>query len=134
MSGGNRESAYDNGNIVFVSTIFTKGFIPQFPCSAVGAMKAAYGGFAKGACYELGTLGIRVNTPDLGIEETPIYGLDKEELAALRKMQPLGENGQLEDIAVATAFLTERSPFTTGQVIAIDGGVGAAHYFPSNVA
>jgi NAD(P)-dependent dehydrogenase (short-subunit alcohol dehydrogenase family) len=121
----------DNGSIVFISTVFTRGFIPQFPCSAVGAIKAAYGGFAKNACYELAQAGIRVNTLDLGVVETPIYGLDKVGLASLSKMQPLGINGQPEDVAEAVTFLTERSPFTTGQIIAIDGGVSAGHFSPA---
>lgn len=124
-------SVHGNGSIVFISTIFTRGFIPQFPCSAVGAIKAAYSGFARNACYELAGIGIRVNTLDLGVVETPIYGLDQEGLATLRRMQPLGVNGQAEDVAAAATFLTERAPFTTGQVIAMDGGVTAGHYSPA---
>jgi len=124
-------STRDNGSVIFISTIFTQGFISQFPCSAVGAIKAAYSGFARNACYELATLGIRVNTLDLGIVETPIYGLDEAGLATLRNMQPLRINGRPENVADATTFLTERSPFTTGQVIAIDGGASAGHYTPS---
>lgn len=124
-------SRSENGSIIFVSTIFTRGFISQFPCSAVGAVKAAYTGFARNACLELASSGIRVNTVDLGVIETPIYGLDARGLEALRELQPLNANGQPRDVAETIAFLTERSPFTTGQVIAIDGGVSAGHYVPN---
>lgn len=126
-------SVHDNGSVVFVSTIFTQGFISQFPCTAVGAIKAAYAGFARNACYELAMMGIRVNTLDLGVVETSIYGLDEAGLATLRNMQPLRINGRPEDVAETTTFLTERSAFTTGQVITIDGGVSAGHYTPRAV-
>ena len=125
QAGGRARS---EGAVVFISTQFTEGFIAQFPCSAVGAVKSAFSGFTRATCHELAELGIRVNTLNLGVIETPIYGLDREGLRGLRSLQPLNENGRPEDVAEAVLFLTERSPFTTGQVIALDGGVSAGHY------
>ena len=118
------------GSVVFISTIFTQGFIKQFPCSAVGSIKAAYAGFAKNACFELAEKGIRVNTLDLGVIETPIYGLDDGGLAKLREFQPLNRNGSAAEIADMTTFLTERAPFVTGQVLTVDGGVTAGNFAP----
>lgn len=121
-------SGSDNGSIVFISTIFADGFIPQFPCSAVASAKASFGAFTKNVAHELASLGIRVNTLELGVIETGIYGLDSDGLAGLKSMQPLNMNGQTAEVARFTHFLTEESPFTTGQIMAIDGGVKAGHF------
>jgi NAD(P)-dependent dehydrogenase (short-subunit alcohol dehydrogenase family) len=121
-------SSRDNGSVVFISTMFAQGFIGQFPCSAVGAIKAAYSGLTRNVCQELAAYGIRVNTVDLGVIETSIYGLDENGLSALRKMQPLEINGKPEDVSETVRHLTERSPFTTGQIVTMDGGVTAGHY------
>lgn len=129
--GKARGTTAENGSIVFISTIFTGGFISAFPSSAVGTVKAAYNGFTKNTVHELASHGIRVNTLDLGVIETTIYGLDEDGLASLRKLQPLGINGTPESVADSVMYLTEKAPFTTGQVFAMDGGVSAGNYVPS---
>lgn len=125
-------SKSENGNIVFISTVFTGGFISAFPSTAVGTAKAAYNGFTKNAVHELACHGIRVNTLDLGVIETSIYGLDQDGLQELRKYQPLMINGSPRSVADAVTYLTELAPFTTGQIIAMDGGVTAGHFVPQS--
>ena len=128
QSGNGQIIEEDTGCIVFISTIFTQGFIQQFPCSAVGSVKAAFSGFARNACHELAAHNIRVNTLDLGVIETPIYGMNEDELSTLRAFQPLNRNGTASEVADMVHFISEQARFVTGQVLTMDGGVTAGHF------
>jgi ketoreductase RED2 len=64
---------------------------------------------------------IRVNAVAPGLVETP-WTAGWEQSEAIIARTPLGSAGTPEDIADAVAFLA-RNPFTTGQVIVVDGGL-----------
>jgi ketoreductase RED2 len=64
---------------------------------------------------------IRVNAVAPGLVETP-WTAGWEANEAIIARTPLGRAGTPDDIADAVAFLA-RTPFATGQVLAIDGGL-----------
>jgi NAD(P)-dependent dehydrogenase (short-subunit alcohol dehydrogenase family) len=103
-----------------------------FPSSSVAtACKAAVGGFARVLAGELLPRGIRVNAVSPGFVQTPtrgVHGLTEQELAANQQegegVTPMGRHGSPEEIAAAVLYLAFDATFTTGSVLAADGGLG----------
>ena len=102
---------------------------PQyFTTHVYAAAKSAVIGFTKSiaACYA--PHGIRANVLAPALVETPMAKRaagDEEILAFIRTKQPLdgGRIGRPSDLdAAAVYFLSPGSAFTTGQVLAVDGG------------
>lgn len=91
------------------------------------ASKAGIIGMTKSLAKELGSRGITVNAVAPGFIETEMTEDLPEEIK--KKMQesiPLGHFGQSEDIAAAVSFLaSEGAAYITGQVLGVDGGMGA---------
>lgn len=76
---------------------------------------------------ELGRRGIRVNAIAPGFIETAMTaeGMDVGNEAFLRQI-PLGRIGQPEDLkGIAVYLASEASPYTTGEIILVDGGLNA---------
>lgn len=123
---------YGKGSIVNVAS--TLGLRPTATTSAYSAAKAAMVNWTQSLAQELGGAGIRVNCVCPGIVDTPIHGFhglaEKEKVAALAGMstlQPLGRIGEAAEIARSIAFLAgESSSWTTGAVLAVDGGIQIA--------
>lgn len=117
------------GSIVNISS--TLGMKPQGPTSAYSAVKAAMINWTQSLALEGGPAKIRANCVCPGIVDTPIHQFhnlpENEKKAALDKMsslQPLGRIGTPEDVARAAYFLgSELSSWTTGAVLAVDGGI-----------
>lgn len=89
--------------------------------------KAAIVGLMRGAAYELGRHGVRVNAVAPGTIRTPgtegelaLPGVEDAEASAC----PLGRVGETADIADAVAFLCDarRSAWVTGHELVVDGG------------
>lgn len=118
--------------IVNVSS--TLGLRPTADTGAYSASKAAMINWTQSLALELGPASIRVNCVCPGIVDTPIhpfhYQADDEKkktLEGLRSLQPLGRIGRPVEIAEAIAFLAgDRSPWTTGAVLSVDGGINLA--------
>ena len=99
-----------------------------FTTHVYAAAKSAVIGFTKSiaACYA--PHGIRANVLAPALVETPMAkraAADEEVLAFIRTKQPLdgGRIGRPSDLdAAAVYFLSPGSVFTTGQVLAVDGG------------
>jgi NAD(P)-dependent dehydrogenase (short-subunit alcohol dehydrogenase family) len=117
------------GSILNVAS--TLGLKPSPSVSAYSASKAAMISWTQTLALEAGAFKIRVNCVCPGIVDTPIHSFhemptDKKGsvLKNLNPLQPLGTIGQPEQIAKAIAFLAgESSPWTTGAVLAVDGGI-----------
>nr|BFD62970.1 SDR family oxidoreductase [Bdellovibrio sp. HM001] len=117
------------GSIVNISS--TLGLRPQGPTSSYSAVKAALINWTQSLAAEGGPHKIRANCVCPGIVDTPIHsfhGLPVEKknevVEKMKSLQPLGRIGQPEDVAKAAYFLgSDQSAWTTGAVLAVDGGI-----------
>ena len=107
------------------------GYSPSpkyFTTHAYAAAKAAIIGFSKSIAAYYAKDNIRINVIAPALVETPMAqraANDQEILSFIKTKQPLdgGRIGQSEDLdGLAIYFMSEQSKFTTGQIIAVDGG------------
>lgn len=91
----------------------------------VGACRAALVGFVRGASAELAVADLRINAVLAGPAEA-------EEGAARPVRRPsLGRRAEPEDVAAAVAFLlSEEAGAISGEVLSVDGGIGAGRRLP----
>jgi NAD(P)-dependent dehydrogenase (short-subunit alcohol dehydrogenase family) len=119
--------AQGSGSVVNISS--TYGHLGARGASVYSASKHAVEGLTKSAALETATSGVRVNAVAPGPIETAM--LDRftgsaERKAGLVAGVPLQRVGQPDEIANAIVFLaSDRSSFTTGQVLFVDGGKSA---------
>jgi NAD(P)-dependent dehydrogenase (short-subunit alcohol dehydrogenase family) len=121
------------GTIINVSSTF--GHKPAAGLSHYAASKAAIEHLTRCWALELAPQGIRVNAVAPGPTETGaltgMMGLSPEQAAAVKTQEreqiPLGRRGEPDEVARWIVRLADPgSAWTTGQVIAIDGGLGLA--------
>jgi NAD(P)-dependent dehydrogenase (short-subunit alcohol dehydrogenase family) len=107
------------------------GYSPSptfFSTHAYAAAKSAIIGFTKSVAAYYANDNIRANVIAPGLVETPMAqraANDETILAFIKRKQPLdgGRIGQPEDLdGLAMYFMSDQSKFTTGQVVAVDGG------------
>jgi len=117
------------GTILNMSSVL--GFSPSpryFATHAYTAAKSAIIGFSKSLAAYYAKDNIRVNVIAPALVETPMAeraANDEKILSYLKTKQSLdgGRIGQPEDLdGLAVYFISDQSKFTTGQVIAVDGG------------
>jgi NAD(P)-dependent dehydrogenase (short-subunit alcohol dehydrogenase family) len=109
----------------------TLGFSPSpkyFSTHAYTAAKAAVIGFSKSIAAYYAKDNIRINVIAPAVIETPMAqraANDEEIISFLKTKQPLdgGRIGNTADVdGLAVYFMSNQSKFTTGQVVAVDGG------------
>ncbi|HYW29332.1 MAG TPA: 3-oxoacyl-[acyl-carrier-protein] reductase [Gaiellales bacterium] len=90
------------------------------------ASKAGLIGLTKSLAKELGGRGIRVNAIAPGYIATELTdALPEEARTAILGNTPLGRLGEPDDVARAVRFLvSDAAGFITGDVLAVDGGLG----------
>jgi NAD(P)-dependent dehydrogenase (short-subunit alcohol dehydrogenase family) len=127
-SSGNK-----SGTILNMGSVLGYSPSPQFfSTHAYAAAKSAIIGFSKSIAAYYAKNNIRVNVIAPALVETPMAqraANDDEILNFIKTKQPLdgGRIGQAEDLdGLAVYFMSEQSKFTTGQIIAVDGGWGIA--------
>jgi NAD(P)-dependent dehydrogenase (short-subunit alcohol dehydrogenase family) len=107
------------------------GFSPSpeyFTTHAYAAAKSAIIGFTKSIAAYYAKNSIRINVIAPALVETPMAqraANDEKILSFISTKQPLdgGRIGQPEDLdGLAMYFMSDLSKFTTGQVVAVDGG------------
>jgi len=107
------------------------GFSPSptfFTTHAYAATKSAIIGFTKSIAAYYVNFGIRANVLAPALVETPMAqraAQDEQIMKFIKTKQPLdgGRIGRPEDTdGLACYFMSEQSRFTTGQVVAVDGG------------
>ncbi len=117
------------GTILNMSSVL--GYSPSphyFSTHAYAAAKAAVIGFTKSIAAYYAKNNIRVNVIAPALVETPMAqraANDETIISFIKTKQPLdgGRIGMPEDLdGLAIYFMSEQSKFTTGQVIAVDGG------------
>ncbi len=123
----------NKGTIVNVSS--TLGHKPVAGLAHYAASKAALEHLTRCWALELAPLGVRVNAVAAGPTEsgalTGMMGLSLEQAAAIKEQErariPLGRRGVPDDVAEWIVRLVgPASEWMTGQVVAIDGGLGLA--------
>jgi NAD(P)-dependent dehydrogenase (short-subunit alcohol dehydrogenase family) len=86
-----------------------------------GALAAA----TRSLAVEYASRGIRVNAVSPGIIQTPVHPPESYDGLGSR-LPPLGRPGQVSDVVDGVLFL-ESSPYITGEILHIDGGMTAGH-------
>ena len=119
----------NGGTILNMGSVL--GFSPSpkhFATHAYAAAKSAVIGFSKSIAAFYATNNIRINVIAPALVETPMAQRAAKDSAMqpfIKSKQPLdggriGQPGDLDGLAVY--FMSDQSKFTTGQVIAVDGG------------
>jgi NAD(P)-dependent dehydrogenase (short-subunit alcohol dehydrogenase family) len=119
----------DNASIILNGSINAHVGFAGVPIYS--ASKAAVHSLARTLAPELAPKGIRINTLNIGLTETPLLGkvgLPEAALegfkASVNGKNPLKRIGQPEEIAKAAAFLASSdSSFILGSEITLDGGM-----------
>jgi 3-oxoacyl-[acyl-carrier protein] reductase len=117
----------EGASIVLFSTVAAKlgmGFH-----ASVAASKGAIEGLTISLAAELASSKIRVNCIAPSLTDTPLAKnllSTDEKKEASNKRHPIGRFGTASDIANITSFLiSDESSWITGQIIGVDGGMGA---------
>jgi 3-oxoacyl-[acyl-carrier protein] reductase len=114
------------GSVVFISTVAVGTGMPFH--ASVAMAKGAVEGLTRALAAELAP-GIRVNCIAPSLTDTPLAAKllgSPEKTAAAQQRNPLKKVGSPEDIAQALRFLlTDNASWVTGQVLAVDGGMGS---------
>lgn len=121
------------GSIVNVGSMWAKQAIKATPSSAYSMQKAGLHSFTQHLAMELADYNIRVNAVSPAVVDTPVYhgvfgGKEEAEkaLQGFNDFHPIGKFGTATEIANTIVFLlSEKSSWTTGAIIDIDGGVMA---------
>lgn len=116
-----------SASAVFISSVAARSGMGFH--SSIATSKAALEGLAVSLAAELSVNRIRVNVVSPSLTNTPLstkFLNTPDKMEASAKRHPLGKYGEPGDISAAIAFLlSEESNWITGQVIAIDGGMGS---------
>lgn len=110
--------------IVFISSV--AGLQPGSRLPAYDASKAGVHGLCRHVALEGARSGVRANVVAPGLVDTPLgRWATRGRPARARTPVPLGRQGTAWEIAAATVFLlSEDASYITGQVLAVDGGLG----------
>jgi 3-oxoacyl-[acyl-carrier protein] reductase len=112
-------------SIVFISSVAVQSGMPFH--ASIAMAKGAIEGLTKTLAAELAP-NIRVNCIAPSLTATPLadrFINTPEKMEASEKRNPLKKVGTANELAEAIAFLlSEKSSWITGQVLAVDGGMG----------
>jgi 3-oxoacyl-[acyl-carrier protein] reductase len=118
--------ASGSGSAVFFSTVAVGQGMPYH--TSVSMAKGAVEGMVKALAAEMAP-SIRVNAIAPSLTDTPMaFRLlsTEERRSAIEQRNPLKRIGKPDDIASAAVFLlSDHASWITGQIIAVDGGMGA---------
>lgn len=127
-------SLIENAPSSVINVSSTLGLKPSAGVGAYSASKAAMVNWTQTLALELGKKKVRANCVCPGIVDTPIHSFhalettQKEKaLSEMSSLQPLNRIGTAEEVAESLLFLaSEKSAWTTGAVLSVDGGINIA--------
>ncbi|GAA5207039.1 SDR family NAD(P)-dependent oxidoreductase [Streptomyces thinghirensis] len=118
-------AASGRGAIVSVGSV---NGVQDFGNHAYSAAKAGLASLTRTLAGHAAARGVRVNLVTPGTVRTTAWEGREDDLAAVRRLYPLGRVGEPEDIAAAVAFLASRdAAWITGTTLAVDGGLTAVN-------
>lgn len=114
-----------DGAIVNMSSVAGRVGFPNI--AAYTASKHGVNGLTKTSALEYAERGIRINAVCPGVINTEMIERftkgNKEALAGMKKMEPIGRLGEPEEVANAVIWLcSDKASFITGHALPIDGG------------
>ncbi|NNG25292.1 SDR family NAD(P)-dependent oxidoreductase [Telluria aromaticivorans] len=117
-------SANKSGHIVTITAAVAMQ--PNVKVSALlpVLIKGGLNSATRGLAIELAASNVKVNAVAPGIIDTPMHGQDEATQSFLKQLAPNGAIGETQDVVNAVLYLTD-STFTSGTVMAIDGGATA---------
>ena len=114
------------GSIVFTASAGGV-FVSSYGNAIYATSKCGVDGYMRTAALELAAKGIRCNSVNPGMVETPLINrgqITQEQHLKDMENYPLGRYGKPEDVAFATIYLlSDASCWMTGTALKIDGGL-----------
>jgi NAD(P)-dependent dehydrogenase (short-subunit alcohol dehydrogenase family) len=116
-----------SGGGAIVNNSSVAGLIGMAHGTLYTAAKHAVLGLTKAAALEFAQQGVRINAVCPGVVETDMYdrfsGGDEGMIDHVENLHPMGRTGRPEEVASAVYYLCKDATWTTGQGLAIDGGL-----------
>ena len=110
-----------SGRIINMASV--SGLMGNVGQANYATSKAGVVGFTKSVAREVAPRGITCNAIAPGFIQTEMTDVLSEKVKTQMNAQiPLQTFGQVEDVA-ATAIFLAKSPYITGQVVNVDGGL-----------
>ena len=120
-------AANKDGHIVTITANIAMQPTAKVPALLPVLIKGGLNNATRGLAIELAASNVRVNAVAPGIIATPLHGTDDATWSFYRTLSPSGKTGETSDIVNAVLYLTD-STFTSGTVMAVDGGAAAGHW------
>ncbi|WBB58807.1 SDR family oxidoreductase [Streptomyces sp. WMMC500] len=112
------------GHIVNVTTSLVDNADARVPSVLASLTKGGLQSATKSLAIEYATRGIRANAVSPGTIRTPMHAPETHQF--LDGLHPVGRMGEISDIVDAVLYL-ENAPFSTGEILHVDGGMSAGH-------
>ena len=116
-----------SGSVVLFSTVAAQTGLQNH--EAIAAAKSAIEGLVRSAAISYARYGVRFNAVAPALTKTELsksLWANETTLAASVAMHPLGRVGEPSDIGAAAAYLlSDDASWVTGQILGVDGGLGA---------
>ena len=113
-----------DGHIVTITASIASQPNVKVPALLPILIKGGLNQATRGLAIELAGSNVRVNAIAPGIIRTPMHGTDEATHSFLKTLAPNGATGETRDVVNAVLYLTD-STFTSGTVMAVDGGASA---------
>lgn len=117
-------SANKQGHIVTITASIAMQPNAKVPALLPILVKGGLNHATRGLAIELASSNVKVTAVAPGIIDTPMHGTDEGTRSFLKGLSPLAQTGATSDIVDAVFYLTE-AQFTSGAVLAVDGGASA---------